>query len=246
MVVLAPRHLNAFGGRSAVPFHRSQIALIPLLVRIVRDSYPRNSQFIFFPSRSTDFEVHRNWLAITHSLPISQWYYDVGDCTGTRYSVSDGFSRLHRNGVSYPTTNGTPRAHSSAPALDYPPFFAYFEKVLSVLAAYVDPAIVDLHNLDYDTWSVVTFQRTTVILTELLLGAALLRSVYTTRIYFNNSYLTSRFLRGAVNPSRQRLLSASLLFHPGFIIIDHIHFQYNGFLFGILLWSILMARDVSG
>ena len=60
-------------------------------------------------------------------------------------------------------------------ALDYPPFFAYFEKVLSIPASFIDPRIVDLNNLNYSAWSVIAYQRTTVILTELVLGAALLK-----------------------------------------------------------------------
>ncbi|KAH9977985.1 glycosyltransferase family 57 protein [Lactifluus volemus] len=150
-------------------------------------------KLLLFPAyRSTDFEVHRNWLAITHSLPISKWYYDT----------------------------------TSEWTLDYPPFFAYFEKVLSIPASFIDPRIVDLNNLNYSAWSVIAYQRVTVILTELLLAAVLLK-----------------FVRAVPDSNTQRLVSASLFLHPGFLIVDHIHFQYNGFLFGILLLSILQARN---
>lgn len=60
-------------------------------------------------------------------------------------------------------------------ALDYPPFFAYFEKLLSLPAFLIDPRMVDLNNLNYGAWTVVAYQRSTVILTELVLGAVLLR-----------------------------------------------------------------------
>lgn len=46
---------------------------------------------------------------------------------------------------------------------------------MSQVAAYVDPAMLVVNNLGYDSWQTVYFQRFTVILTELVLVYALSR-----------------------------------------------------------------------
>ncbi|KAF9292426.1 glycosyl transferase [Mortierella alpina] len=148
---------------------------------------------LLFPTyHSTDFEVHRNWLAITHSLPISQWYLEK----------------------------------TSEWTLDYPPFFAWFEKFLSFFAALVDPKIVEVHNLNYDTLATVYFQRTTVIVSELVLFWAL-----------------QRMLATMGNRPLQKVINWSLMLNPGLLMVDNMHFQYNGFLYGILIHSLVDAKQ---
>lgn len=147
-------------------------------------------------SRSTDFEVHRNWLAITHSLPLKQWYYEDG----------------------------------SEWTLDYPPFFAYFEWFLSQLAKYFEPAALNVQSLGFSSWSIISYQRASVIASEVVL-------IYALSLYVRTS------------PAQRKLSShaaaLSILLSPGLLIIDHVHFQYNGFLYGLLILSLVLARRES-
>ncbi|KAK5695038.1 glycosyl transferase [Elasticomyces elasticus] len=171
------------------------------------DQYPTLLQYmapatalkvLLWPAyKSTDFEVHRNWLAITHSLPLREWYYEK----------------------------------TSEWTLDYPPFFAYFEWLLSQAAQLGDRGLLVVHNLNYDSWQTVHFQRATVILTELVL-------VYALHLFIKSSSPNSK--------KQAHAAALSILLSPGLLIIDHIHFQYNGFLYGILILSIVLARKPSG
>lgn len=62
-----------------------------------------------------------------------------------------------------------------------------------------------------------------------------------------NKYLVSRYVKSSPSTSKQLSHAAaiSILLSPGLLIIDHIHFQYNGFLYGVLVLSIVLARKRS-
>lgn len=148
---------------------------------------------LFDTYHSTDFDVHRNWLAITNGLPLRQWYVEA-------------------------TNQWT---------LDYPPFFAYFEWILSqfVPQSVRADGCLDIVPVGQNGWPTVVFQRSTVIITEILLFAVL-------QTYINLSE----------NKTLTFIIAGSLVLSPGLLIVDHMHFQYNGMLFGILCAVILCAR----
>ncbi|KAI1289832.1 putative dolichyl pyrophosphate Glc1Man9GlcNAc2 alpha-1,3-glucosyltransferase [Halotydeus destructor] len=163
---------------------------------------------LLIPSyRSTDFEVHRNWLAITSSLPLKQWYTEA----------------------------------TSQWTLDYPPFFAYFEWLLSSFAGHFDPKMLNITADAYESKNAIYFQRATVIVSDLVY----LYAAYVWMKVIDNS---EDSIVGRDLEPRDKWFSSStvmailFLFNPGLLIVDHVHFQYNGMLSGLLLLS--LARMV--
>jgi alpha-1,3-glucosyltransferase len=137
------------------------------------------------------------------------------------------------------------RQNRSEWTLDYPPFFAAFEWLLSQFAQLVDPAMLKIENLGYDSWATVAFQRTTVVLTELVLAGALyLYAISLAGRYNEEADNLFSYIRTTPVGSQRSAHAAALsvLLSPGLFIIDHIHFQYNGFLYGVLILSLVLAR----
>lgn len=150
---------------------------------------------LFDTYHSTDFDVHRNWLAITSRLPLRSWYLE----------------------------------HTSQWTLDYPPFFAYFEWLLAQLVPRCvrDDGCLDIVPVGQYGWPTVVFQRSTVILSEILLFAVL-------QIFINFSQPSEK--------TTNFIIASSIVLSPGLLIVDHIHFQYNGMLFGVLIAVLVSAR----
>ncbi|KAH3663798.1 hypothetical protein OGAPHI_005201 [Ogataea philodendri] len=114
--------------------------------------------------------------------------------------------------------------------LDYPPFFAYFEWFLSrfVPGFVARDGCIELVAKGQFGIPTIFFQRFTVIASEIVLFAAL------------QYYVTSS--SNLKEKKRNFVVASSIVLSPGLFIVDHIHFQYNGFLLGILVLSIVNAK----
>ncbi|CAJ0585845.1 unnamed protein product, partial [Mesorhabditis spiculigera] len=152
---------------------------------------------------STDFEVHRNWMAITHQLPLSKWYFE----------------------------------ETSEWTLDYPPFFAYFEKLLSVFAKGFGLAeILRISKEPIFNDSVLIFQRFSVIFTHLIYAL----SCYI--LCFRKHGHWAQMPKGLRRRARIALF-AVLVANIGFFIVDSVHFQYNGLLTTFVILSTTYASE---
>ena len=183
--------------------------------------------------RSTDFDVHRNWLAITHHVPLSEWYF---------------------------TTNNNTTVHT----LDYPPSFAYFEYMLSnngitsrlVATGWLDQRCLGLLPdimASIQSKECIQFHRGTVICIGdilLFIGAYFFATVSSTIQNGGdttpNHQATTKSSTTTTTSTTSYLTFFLIVSNPGLILLDHIHFQYNGMLLGLLLLSIsCMVRGAS-
>ncbi|AET39132.1 dolichyl-P-Glc:Glc1Man(9)GlcNAc(2)-PP-dolichol alpha-1,3-glucosyltransferase Ecym_4051 [Eremothecium cymbalariae DBVPG len=166
---------------------------------------------------------------------FSLWNFWVSSTVLKLLLMPDYFStdlEVHRNWLAL--TNKLPlldwyREATSQWTLDYPPFFAYFEWVLSqfVPAVVRDDGCLDIVKEGKFGWPTVVFLRLTVIGTEILLFVVL-------QVFINTSDESERTVNF--------IIASSIALSPGFLIVDHMHFQYNGFLFAILIASIVAAK----
>lgn len=118
--------------------------------------------------------MHRNWLAITASVPLGQWYTEVRAGPTARSGVEPEPVAGRLNQLVRPLSRLVGQATSQW-TLDYPPFFAWFEWLLGLPARWLHPAMLAVSANPVDDPTTVLYQRLTVILADLVLLAGVRR-----------------------------------------------------------------------
>jgi len=112
--------------------------------------------------------------------------------------------------------------------LDYPPLTAFHSYLCGVIGTMINPEWMALHeSRGVETLELKMFMRATVLVADILvLVPAIL--------------LWVRFCQRNLWSSAEWTLALLMLLSPGFILIDHGHFQFNGISLGLALLGATM------
>jgi alpha-1,3-glucosyltransferase len=111
--------------------------------------------------------------------------------------------------------------------LDYPPLTAYHSWILGTIGGFINPSWFTLYtSRGMEDPTLKVFMRATVIISEYL--------VYIPAAVIFVRRLTK--LQG-VNSWNAAIALTAILMQPGTILIDHVHFQYNTVMLGLVLAS---------
>jgi len=111
--------------------------------------------------------------------------------------------------------------------LDYPPLFAYFQRLLAAVASVVTPSALSLQKEPVLDAATTAFQRLSVVAADLVLACVAWE-------------LTSKKSKSRRPPWIPFLL---IFASPGLLIVDSIHFQYNAPLIALLLFAVAKAQQ---
>lgn len=97
--------------------------------------------------------------------------------------------------------------------------------MLAKVAAVVDSEMLVVTNLEYASTATVAFQRGSVVVSELVLVFATLAT----------THCKDTQCGGTKAPRGNIWVFAMVVFNAGLLMVDHMHFQYNGVLLGLVV-----------
>lgn len=218
---------------------------------------------LFYAYHSTDFDVHRNWLAITNGTPLKEWYIESTSqwtldyppfFAYFEYSLSllvpsivknDGCLDIVQVGVySWPTIYYQRLSVIVSEIL----FFVSLQWYIDSTSLPVDGSLesvlpgAEIDSGELSTESVAKVSGTDVSkssFSELHVKDTSLLSSSSIKNYDPSIILSPS---SSINKKRAYVIASSLVLSPGLLIVDHIHFQYNGMMYGILIFALNSAR----
>eukprot|EP00127_Corallochytrium_limacisporum_P001613 Clim_evm10s70 gene=Clim_evmTU10s70 len=162
------------------------------------------------PPKYGDFEAQRHWMEITSNLPLKDWYVQTQD-----------------NDLSYW-------------GIDYPPLSAYHAWLFGNIAKFTFPELVELHSSrGMETDGARAFMRISALITDLLVLVPGCHA-FSIALEYSEAYQISSRTKTETNNRWKLMTNAMLLLSPVFIDIDHLHFQYNGMAFGLVIWAVAL------